>query len=33
VQGKLAILETPGEGEDDARNIAPMRTVLEGVAA
>ena len=33
VQGKLAILETPGEEEDDARNIATMRTVLEGVAA
>lgn len=33
VQGKLAILETPGEEEDDARNIATMRAVLEGVAA
>jgi len=33
VQGKLAILETPGEEADDARNIATMRTVLEGVAA
>jgi deoxyribonuclease-4 len=33
VQGKVAILETPGEEDDDARNIATMRTVLEGVAA
>ena len=33
VQGKVAILETPGEEEDDARNIATMRTVLEHVAA
>jgi len=29
VQGKTAILETPGEEEDDARNIAAIRTVLE----
>ena len=33
VQGKVAILETPGEEEDDRRNIAAIRTVLEGVAA
>jgi deoxyribonuclease-4 len=33
VRGKVAILETPGEEEDDARNIATMRTVLEHVAA
>jgi deoxyribonuclease-4 len=33
VQGKLAILETPGEEADDARNVAALRTVLEGVAA
>ncbi|MEA2665445.1 MAG: deoxyribonuclease [Candidatus Eremiobacteraeota bacterium] len=32
VQGKLAILETPGEEADDARNVAALRTVLEGVA-
>lgn len=31
VQGKVAILETPGEEEDDARNIAAMRAVLDGV--
>lgn len=33
VRGKVAILETPGEEDDDARNIAALRTVLEGVAA
>lgn len=33
VQGKVAILETPGEEEDDVRNFGTMRTVLEGVAA
>ncbi len=33
VRGKVAILETPGEEEDDARNVAALRTVLEGVAA
>jgi deoxyribonuclease-4 len=33
VQGKMAVLETPGEEADDLRNIATMRTVLEGVAA
>jgi deoxyribonuclease IV len=33
VQGKVAILETPGEEADDARNIAALRTVLEGIAA
>ena len=33
VRGKTAILETPGEDADDARNIATMRTVLEGIAA
>ena len=32
VRGKVAILETPGEEEDDARNIATLRTVLEHVA-
>jgi deoxyribonuclease-4 len=32
VRGKVAILETPGEEEDDARNVAALRTVLEGVA-
>jgi deoxyribonuclease-4 len=31
VQGKVAILETPGEADDDARNIATLRTVLEHV--
>jgi deoxyribonuclease-4 len=31
VAGKVAILETPGEEEDDARNLAAMRTVLEGL--
>jgi deoxyribonuclease-4 len=31
VQGKVAILETPGEEEDDARNLATLRTVLEGL--
>ncbi|HEX3548817.1 MAG TPA: deoxyribonuclease IV [Candidatus Elarobacter sp.] len=33
VQGKVAILETPGEEADDLRNIATMRAVLESVAA
>jgi deoxyribonuclease IV len=33
VQGKMAVLETPGEEADDARNIATMRTVLDGIAA
>jgi deoxyribonuclease IV len=33
VRGKMAVLETPGEEADDLRNIATMRTVLEGVAA
>jgi deoxyribonuclease IV len=33
VVGKVAILETPGEEEDDARNLRAIRTVLEGVAA
>ena len=33
VQGKVAILETPGEEEDDRRNIATLRAVLEGAAA
>ncbi len=33
VQGKVAILETPGEEEDDARNVRALRTVLEGVTA
>jgi len=31
VQGKVAILETPGEEEDDARNVATLRAVLDGV--
>ena len=31
VQGKVAILETPGEEEDDARNLAAMRRILEGL--
>ncbi|HTD33128.1 MAG TPA: deoxyribonuclease IV [Candidatus Elarobacter sp.] len=33
VQGKMGVLETPGEEADDARNIAALRAVLEGVAA
>lgn len=33
VRGKVAILETPGEEEDDARNMQALRTVLDGVAA
>jgi deoxyribonuclease-4 len=33
VQGKIAILETPGEEDDDARNVRAIRTVLEGVTA
>jgi deoxyribonuclease IV len=32
VRGKVAILETPGEEDDDVRNIATLRTVLEHVA-
>ncbi|HEY4439897.1 MAG TPA: deoxyribonuclease IV [Candidatus Elarobacter sp.] len=32
VTGKTAILETPGEEEDDARNITTLRAVLDGVA-
>ena len=31
VRGKVAILETPGEEDDDVRNIATLRTVLEHV--
>jgi deoxyribonuclease-4 len=31
VQGKIAILETPGEEEDDARNVAAIRRLTEGV--
>jgi deoxyribonuclease IV len=31
VQGKIAILETPGEEEDDTRNLAVIRTLTEGV--
>jgi deoxyribonuclease-4 len=30
VRGKVAILETPGEEDDDARNISALRTVLAG---
>jgi deoxyribonuclease IV len=33
VVGKVAILETPGEEEDDVRNLRAIRTVLDGVAA
>jgi deoxyribonuclease-4 len=33
VKGKTAILETPGEEEDDARNVAALRAVLDGVPA
>ncbi len=33
VQGKVAILETPGEEADDARNVAALRTVLAGALA
>jgi deoxyribonuclease-4 len=33
VRDKVAILETPGEEADDARNVATLRTILEGVAA
>ncbi|HZO95404.1 MAG TPA: deoxyribonuclease IV [Candidatus Baltobacteraceae bacterium] len=33
VQGKVAILETPGEEDDDARNVRTLRAVLEGVTA
>jgi deoxyribonuclease-4 len=29
-RGKVAILETPGEEDDDARNIAALRSVLGG---
>jgi deoxyribonuclease-4 len=31
--GKVGILETPGEEEDDARNIAALRSILDGAAA
>lgn len=31
VQGKLGILETPGEEADDLRNISTMRTILDGI--
>jgi deoxyribonuclease-4 len=33
LQGKTAILETPGTETDDRRNMASIRTILEGVAA
>jgi deoxyribonuclease-4 len=33
VHGKVAILETPGEEEDDLRNFRTMQSVLDGVAA
>lgn len=33
LQGKTAILETPGKEEDDRRNMAAIRTILEGVSA
>jgi deoxyribonuclease IV len=33
VQGKVAYLETPGEEDDDARNMSTIRTVLEGSTA
>jgi len=32
VQGKIAILETPGEEADDMRNVATLRAVVESVA-
>jgi deoxyribonuclease-4 len=32
-RGKVAILETPGEEEDDARNIGALRGLLAGAAA
>ena len=32
VRGKVAILETPGEEADDARNIGTLRAILDGVA-
>jgi deoxyribonuclease-4 len=31
--GKVAILETPGEEEDDLRNITALRSILDGAAA
>ncbi|HTW86129.1 MAG TPA: deoxyribonuclease IV [Candidatus Sulfotelmatobacter sp.] len=31
VQGKIAILETPGEEADDVRNVTAIRTLMEGV--
>jgi deoxyribonuclease-4 len=31
VRGKVAILETPGEEDDDARNLAAMRRILQGL--
>ncbi len=33
LQGKTAILETPGDEADDRRNMAAIRTILEGVSA
>ena len=33
VQGKVAILETPGEEPDDLRNLTTLRTILEGIPA
>lgn len=33
VQGKIAILETPGEDEDDLRNVTTLRRVLDGITA
>jgi deoxyribonuclease-4 len=31
--GKVGILETPGEEDDDARNLGALRSVLEGVGS
>ena len=33
VRGKVAILETPGEEVDDARNVATLRAIVEDLAA
>lgn len=33
VRDKVAILETPGEEDDDARNLAAMRRILDGLDA
>ena len=33
VRGKVAILETPGEEDDDARNFAALKAIVEGVTA